>query len=633
MSFQKRYSPFLKVMILGVITFFCFTLLLAQDKMKPRQLRKEILQSQAPVQTPTNNKSKRTRKNQALPVGATTFTPANPTTIKNAKMVLIEYSDMLLFDQVKLPDIQVLKGSVRFRHENALLYCDSAYFNEKANAFEAFSHVKIVQGDTLTAYGDYLRYEGNIKLARLRDNVKMVNRNTILTTDSMLYDRAANLAYYFTGGKIVDGTNTLTSLWGQYSPSTKVAVFKDDVKLVNPEFTMNSDTLIYNTNTHIADIVGKTHIVYKGETDIYSKRGWYNTSTERMMLLDRSLVKHKEGKSITGDSIFYDKKSKYAEAYSNVMMIDTVQRSTLYGHYVSYDEIKENGFATDSALFVDWSGKDTLYLSADSLKNMKDSIYNKVEGYKNVRFFRTDIQGMCDSLMYNARDSIMHLNGEPVLWADNNQIMGNKITAYTHNQKVNKVHVEKAAIVIQKDSLDYYNQLSGKELIAYIDSNQVRKVNINGNAETIYFPKDEKTKEYVGVNKTVSSFITAYLKNRKIERIVLTKASSGTMYPLSEMGENDLYLRNFYWYEKERPQKYDDVFNHFTKAERPKRQESTKVPAFPNESESSESLMPKNNQANKTNNTTGNSGGQNGVNQTGSSTNPLGKGKLQPMRQ
>lgn len=618
-----------------VITFFCFTLLSGQDNMKPRQLKKEILQSQNPVspQNPTKSKTKRTRKTQALPVGATTFTPANPASVKNAKTVLIEYSDLLLFDQIKLPDIQVLKGSVRFRHENALLYCDSAYFNEKANAFEAFSHVKIVQGDTLTAYGDYLRYEGNTKLARLRDNVRMVNRNTTLTTDSMIYDRNENLAYYFTGGKIVDGTNTLTSLWGQYSPSTKVAVFKDDVKLVNPEFTMNSDTLIYNTNTHIADIVGKTHILYKGETDIYSKRGWYNTATERMMLLDRSLVKHKQGKSLTGDSIFYDKKSKYAEAYSNVMMIDTVQKSTLYGHYVSYDENKEFGFATDSALFVDWSGKDTLYLSADTLKNMKDSVYNKVEGYKNVRFFRTDIQGMCDSLLYNARDSIMHLNGDPVLWAENNQIMGNKITAYTQNQKVNKVHVERAAIVVQKDSLNYYNQLSGKELIAYIDNNQVRKVNVNGNAETIYFPKDEKTKEYVGVNKTVSSFITAYLKDRKIERIVLTKASSGTIYPLAEMGEDDLYLRNFYWYEKERPQKYDDVFNHYAKVERPKRQESTKVPAFPNESESSESLMTKNNQNNKTTSPNNTTGGQSTTNQINNSTNTLGKGKLQPVRQ
>ncbi|MGC3979369.1 MAG: OstA-like protein [Paludibacteraceae bacterium] len=596
--------------------------------MKPRQLRNEIMQKQKPVKSPQKNDKKTTpvkrKNNQALPVGATIFTPANPMAVPNTKLIFIENSDALFFDQLLHPDIQLLKGNVRFRHEKALLYCDSAYFNEKANMFDAYGNVRIVQGDTLSAYGDFLNYDGNTKLARLKYNVRMVNRNTTLTTDSMNYDRAANLAYYLTGGKIVDGTNTLTSIWGQYSPATKFALFKENVKLVNPEFTMDSDTLTYNTSNHIANIVGKTHIIYKGETDIYSQRGWYNTSNEQMMLLDRSLVKHKEGKSITGDTIFYDKKRKYGESFSNVMMIDTIQKSTLYGHYVSYDEISKNGMATDSALFVDWSTKDTLYLSSDTLKNMKDSIYNKVEAYKNVRFFRTDIQGMCDSLLYNARDSIMHLNGDPVLWAENNQLMGNKITAYTKNQKINKVRIEQAAISIQKDTLNYYNQLAGKEIIAHIDSGQVKKVNVNGNAETIYFPKDEKTQEFVGVNKTLSSYITAYLNNKKIERVVLTSASSGVMYPLKEMGENDLYLRNFYWYEKERPMKFEDVFSKYVKVERPKRPDSEKRPSFPSESSNSDSSNThgKGNKGSNSNNSSNSSFGNSKTN-SNSSSNPV----------
>ncbi|MFV0470551.1 MAG: OstA-like protein [Paludibacteraceae bacterium] len=574
-----------KVMVTLLITFFCFSYL--QSQTKPHQLKKEILQSQkaTPSEKETQKKvNQPKKKNQALPVGATVFTPANPARLPGAKLVYIQYSKDLFFDQLLHPDVQVLKGDVCFKHDNALLYCDSAYFNDKLNTFDAYSNVRIVQGDTLTAYGDYLNYDGNTKLAHLKYNVKMVNRNTTLYTDSMLYDRMGNLAYYYTGGTIVDGTNTLTSIWGQYSPATHFALFKNDVELKNPDFTLKSDTLTYNTTTKIANIVGKTHIVYRGETDVYSKSGWYNTVTDRMMLLDRSLVKHKEGKSITGDTIFYDKKNKYAESYSNVMMIDTVQKSTIYGHYVLYDEIKEFGLATDSALFVDWSGKDTLYLSADTLENMKDSIYNKVEGFKNVRFFRPDIQGFCDSLKYNARDSILHLNGTPVLWAENNQLMGEKITAYTKNQRVEKVRIEQAAIAIQKDTLNYFNQLSGKEIVAYIDSGEVKKVNVNGNAETIYFPKDEKTRKFVGVNKTLSSFVTAYLKEKKIERIVLTKASSGVMYPLDEMGEDDLYLRYFYWYENERPLKYDDVFTRYPPVERTKRSESKKRPAFPSES-------------------------------------------------
>lgn len=566
-------------MIILIIAFVCNIQLFAQVK-KPHELKKEILQSQRNTQ-PKTKKGKTAQNNQALPVGATTFIPANPLKLKNVQLIYLEKSDGLYFDQEKNPDVELLKGNVCFRHDNALLYCDSAYFYEKSNFFDAFGNVRIVQGDTLTAYGDVLHYDGNTKMARLKNNVRMVNRNTTLVTDSMDYDRLLNLAYYFTGGKITDGKNKLTSIWGQYSPATHQSLFKENVELTNPDFTMKSDTLLYNTKTHVANIVGKTHIIYKNETDIYSKKGWYNTSTEQMMLLDRSLVKHKGGKSLTADTIYYDKKIKYAESYSNVMMIDTVQKSTLYGHYSSYDEVKQSGLATDSALFVDWSTKDTLYLSADTLANYKDSIYNVVNGFMHVRFFRPDVQGLSDSLTYSARDSIMHLNGDPVLWAEGNQLMGNKITAYTKNKKINQVDIEKSAIAIQHDTLDYYNQLSGKEIIAYLDSGEVKKVNVNGNAETIYFPKDDKTNQFIGVNKTLSSFITAYLKDKKIDKVVLTSASSGVLYPLKDMSENDLYLPNFNWYEKERPKDYFDVFTRYPKLEKTKRQESTKRPAFP----------------------------------------------------
>ncbi len=620
-------------MVLLLITFLSFSFINGQD-MKPKQLRKEILQNQKTTTTtsvPVKKAKKKSKKNNALPVGATIFIPANPTSVPGAKIIVIENSDGLYFDQILRPDVQLLKGNVRFRHDKALLYCDSAYFYEAANTFDAFSNVKIVQGDTLTAYGDFLNYDGNTKFARLRDNVRMVNRNTTLTTDSLDYDRIANLAFYYTGGKIVDGTNTLTSTYGEYSPATRFAQFKYNVKLENPDLLMNSDTLFYNTKTKIANIVGKTHAIYQKETDIFSSRGWYNTSNDQMMLLDRSLVKHKEGKSLTGDTIFYDKKIKYGEAYNNVMMIDTLQKSTIYGHYASYSEDKKYGMATDSALFVDWSGRDTLYLSADTLENMKDSIYNKVEAYKNVRFFRTDLQGMCDSLMYNSRDSILHFNGDPVIWAGKNQLMGNKITAYTKNQKINKVHIEQSAISIQKDSLNYFNQLSGKEIIAHIDSGQVRKVNVNGNAETIYFPKDDKTNEFVGVNKTISSFVTAYLKDKKIEKVVLTTASSGVMYPLSEMGENDLFLRNFYWYETERPMKYDDVFTKYAKTERPKRPESEKKPDFPSESEAAPSNTTRGGNSSVQNNRgTTNNSGYNNTNNSNTNTS-INRAKLKTL--
>ncbi len=122
------------------------------------------------------------------------------------------------------------------------MYCDSACFYEKTNSLEAFDNVKMVQGDTLFLYGDYLFYDGNTQIARgTLYMYALKTKNTTLLTDSLNYDRIYNLGYYFDGGTLMDEEYVLTSEWGEYNPATKISVFNYDVKLVNPKFTLTSD--------------------------------------------------------------------------------------------------------------------------------------------------------------------------------------------------------------------------------------------------------------------------------------------------------------------------------------------------------------------------------------------------------
>jgi len=553
------------IVLIGVL---CLFIVVLQAQIRPKQLRKEVLMSQSPKKAVV----KTTRKsrpifNQSSKQLAPTVNPLNN---RGVTLVYLQHSETLTFDKITNPDMQVLKGNVRFKHDNVLLYCDSAYFFEKANSLNAFGHVRIVQADTLFVFGDMLYYDGNTKLARLRHNVRMENRKTTLTTDSLNYDRIANLSYYYTGGKISDQLNELTSVWGQYSPSTNDALFKNKVHLKNKNFILDSDTLKYNTKSHIANIVGPTHILYNDETNIYSKLGWYNTTTDQSMLLARSVVKHKDGKTLTGDTIFYDKKLKYGEGFTHVIMNDTVQKSTLYGDYCYYNDLTKNGLACDSAMLVDWSGKDSMFVHADTLLTSKDSIYNVARGFYHVRLFRNDVQGLCDSLTYSSRDSIMNMNGEPVLWSDNNQLSGEFIQAFTKNKKVERIFIQRAALTVQQEDSIYFNQLSGKEIIAYVDSGQLKRVKVNGNAETIYYPRDDKDSTLVGLNKTQSSFVVMYMKNKKVQRVVLTSASTGTMYPLAKLSGSDIYLKNFFWLDNQRPKKKQDIFLTFPKVPRPK---------------------------------------------------------------
>lgn len=542
---------------------------LRQDVMQEREsdekkkIEKESKDSKP--EEPVSTKKRRTTKK------ASTLQPLDPVVPiktpydqKDATIIYLENADLVSFDQLARPDIQILKGNVQFRHDDAIMTCDSAYLYQNSNSIDAFSNVKINQGDTLFVYGNKLYYNGDTRLVRLRGNARLINRETVLTTDSLNYNRNTELAYYFTGGKIVDPENTLTSVWGQYSTATEDALFKENVKLVNKNFTMNADTLKYNANTHIADLVGETHIIYEDETDIYTDNGWYNTQTERSMLLDRSFLINQEGKSITGDTIFYDKIAKFGEVFGSAILKDTVNHTTLNGNYVYYNEDTELGIATDSALLVDWSDEEKhMYIHADTLKTFKDSIYNEAIAWRGVRFYREDIQGLADSLVYSSRDSIIHLTNNPVVWQENQQFSAELIRILTENQTVKEVHLQRSALSVEQADRLYFNQLSGKQIIAYVDSSELRRVFVDGNAETIYFIQEESDLSWIGANRTESSFVNIYIKDKKADRIVLTPASNGEFHPEHLLEDDFVYLPNFFWQIAHRPLTPEDVFLRF----------------------------------------------------------------------
>ena len=486
---------------------------------------------------------------------------------KDKNLVYLVNAQTLDFDQVFNPDVQVLRGDVQFRQGNTFMYCDSAYFYQQENSLDAFGNVKMVQGDTLFLYGDVLYYDGNSQLARMKYNVRMVNRKVILTTDSLLFDRVKNVGYYTTGGKIVDETNTLTSLIGQYYPSEHKAIFQTLVKLVNPNFVLRSDTLNYDTQSGVATIVGPSTMIYKEKTIIHSKSGWYNTRTDQSQLLDRSVIKNEDGRTLTGDTIYYDKRIGIGEAHHHIVITDTTQDLQLFGNYGYLNDKKQFGYVTDSAKLAQYGPSDTLYLHADTLYTFKDSVYNQAKAYHHVRFFRHDFQGQCDSLFYSARDSVMHLYGSPILWSDEQQLTGNEMAAYFKNKEIDYVHVMKNAFAAQQFDTLRYNQLSGKELFAYFRQRELYKIFVSGNAESIYFPLN-KDSTLIGMNTTQSGFIMIFIQKKKIEKILLTPTSNGIMYPPDKTPVDQMLLKNFTWQAALRPRDKNDIFTfrHAAKA-------------------------------------------------------------------
>ena len=489
-------------------------------------------------------------------------------------MVYLERAENLNFDQERIADAQILVGDVVFRHDDALMYCDSAYFYEKTNSLDAFGNVRLIQGDTLQGFGDVLYYDGNTKLARLRKHVKLIHGSaddnpTVLTTDSLNYDRQKGVAYYYTGGTVTDTLNTLTSVRGNYTPDTKQAVFSRNVQLVNPNFVLTSDTLLYSTATKVTDIVSPTTIVYDQETDIYTSRGWYNTQTEHSMLLDRSRVVHQNGQTLTGDTIYYDKVVGFGRVLGHMEMRDTAQHVTLYGQYGEMWEEDNRGFATDSALMVDWTDAEHYaYIHADTLFTeklhytdsvMQDSTYNRVRAYYGVRVYRDDMQMVCDSMVCFNNDSTIHLYQTPVCWSSNQQISADSICVYLKNSMVDHAVCMVDALCVMQDTLGLFNQMSGKEMVSYMEDGEVKLVDMSGNAQTVYYPLEDDG-SVVGMNTTESSYIRVYVANRQVERMRFTKETTGILYPMDQIPGGADRLTAFFWAISHRPVDKDDVF-------------------------------------------------------------------------
>ena len=461
------------------------------------------------------------------------------------------------------PNAQILVGDVSFRHDSIYMYCDSACFYEKTNSLEAFHNVKFVQGDTLFLYGDYLFYDGNTQLAQVRNNVRMENRTTTLTTDSLNYDRIANLGYFFDGGTLMDEENVLTSDWGEYSPATKMSVFNYEVKLVNSQFTLTSDTLRYNTDTKIASIVGPSDID-SDENHIYSELGFYFTQQGQAELLERSVLTN-NGKQMTGDSLFYDRNRGIGEAFRNVEFVDTINKNMLTGDYCFYNQLTGYAFATDKAVATDFSQGDSLFIHADTLQLYTfhmdtDSVYREARAYHKVRFYRTDIQGVCDSLVFSSKDSCLTLYQDPILWNGKQQLLGEEIMVYMNDSTIDWAHIQNQALSVEQiDSLNY-NQVSGKDMKAYFEGGEMKQVDVDGSVRLIYYPM-EKDSTLLGMNCSETSKLSMFLENRKLKKMAMSPKSNGTLYPMTQIPPAKMKLDNFAWFDYVRPLSKADIFN------------------------------------------------------------------------
>lgn len=473
------------------------------------------------------------------------------------------HSDITRFNEAENPDAWILVGDVQFRRDSMYMYCDSAHYFPKKNSFQAFENVRMEQGDTLFLFGDYLDYDGDANLARVRGNVKLVDKNTTLETDSLDFDRNANLGYFFEYGVLYDGESTLVSYYGEYSIDTKEALFNDDVSLENPKFRMLSDILYYNTGSKVATIVGPTNI-YSGESEVYSENGRYNTSTRHAFLLDRSVLFNNK-KNVTADSIFYDSANGYSEVFGNIVYTDTINKNLLLGDYAYLNEITDSAYVTNRAQVVDFSQRDSLYLHADTIwavsYNLEsDSLYRLIKAFNHVRAWGPEMQAVCDSLVFDSRDTCITMYKDPILWNNGVQLLGETVKIYMDSASIDWVHVINQTLYAEQLDSTFYNQIKGQEMKFFFKEGKLDEMQVIGSVGIVFYPLDEDS-TYVGMNTTETGRAIAFVKDGEVDRIIVPNRAKGVFYPISQRPDDKKFLSNFAWFDYVRPLSKDDIFN------------------------------------------------------------------------
>ena len=480
------------------------------------------------------------------------------------RKIQIENSEYQFADEEKYPGATVLLGKVKIKHDGIILTCQKAFYFKGKNFFKAIGNVVIKQGDTITQTSNYTDYDANSKQALSWGNVVLKDPTMTLTSDTLHFDRLNQKLFYNSFATIKDPTNTLKSKNGNYYLENKKFTATTRVTVVNPEHHLVSNHLDYYTESGLTYLYGPSTITNtQNENKIYCERGFYNTKTDISHFVKNAKLYLKE-RTVEGDSLYYDKKKGFASATNNIRVIDTVQNFITKGNYAEIFELKDSLFIIKKAVAISIVEKDSMFIHGDTLLITGKPERRIVRTYHNVKIFKSDLQGKCDSIHTNQATGLTKMFKNPVLWSDRNQITGDTIHLLSNveTEKLDSLKVLNNAFIVSKDSLSEndFNQIKGRNMFGKFEKNKLRLLLVKGNAESVYFNRNEETSVLETITKEISSNIEFTLAQGQIETIKYLKTSDGKTYPPSQLPDDVRILKGFIWREDEQPKKMEDIF-------------------------------------------------------------------------
>ncbi|MCF6140919.1 OstA-like protein [Flavobacterium sp. K77] len=476
------------------------------------------------------------------------------------KKIIIENADFSDVNQVEVPDAVLLIGNVRVNHDGIVLTCNKAYYFEKEKYIKAFGNVQMVQGDTLFLNSKYAEYNGLVKKAYASGEAVMSSPDATLMTEVLNFDRNIQEVYYDTPGTIINKDNTLKSNSGRYYVKEKKFQFLTAVSITNPTYVIKSNHLDYFSNSGHSYLLGPSTITSKANY-IYTEKGFYDTKKNLAHFLNKSYIRY-DDRLIKGDSLYYDRNREFASASRNVKITDSINRGIVKGHYAEVYKKLDSMFVTKRAVAVNFVENDSVYIHGKKLMVTGKEGNRIIRAFNNVRFFKKDMSGKCDSIHSSSKTALTKLIGNPILWNAENQITGDVMHLIGNNttEKLDSLKVLENTFIVSKDTIGTgYNQVKGQNLYGKFKEGKLHDVDVVKNTEVIYYMRNDD-QELIGINKNKSSKINLILENNEVETITFFQQVDGDIFPEKELPENARILRGFVWRGDERIKSKDDIF-------------------------------------------------------------------------
>ncbi len=476
------------------------------------------------------------------------------------KEVEILNADYLKMQEENGKKVTKLVGNVALKQDGVFMWCDSANLDKETNNIDAWGRVHIQQ-DTVNAYSYTLHHDGDKKFSRLSGNAVLTDGSMKLFTDELFYDVKNKVSYYLVGGRVYKDSTIIVSKKGYYYSNLKDVYFNDSVVITDPNYNLTSDTLKYNVETKTSTFYGNT-VVINQNSRIYCNNGWYNSNKDISSFGKNTVVVNPPQRLFT-DSLYYERFHGYGKVIGPFQWIDSTMDTEIFGKYGEYYDSLQNIMATQHPLMIYKMDKDSLFLNADTLKCRNKSEEDTTKNffaYHKVRMFMRDMQGVCDSMFYSFEDSTFKMYYNPIMWTDNIQMSGDTILLKIKNKKADKLSIYHAGFIISPSGKKYYDQIKGINIFGYFIDNELHHMDVKGNSESLYFGKNEANK-YIGNNKVLSTDITLYFKEKKMEKIVFIQKPEAVFTPMKKLAADQYQLKDFKWQIERKPKSREELIN------------------------------------------------------------------------